>query len=169
MGSYRLAMSPAILYFVTTKSLAMVNSSLSDSESDIFRVFDLNSLTISFFRYYFSFDGSEIIDCVNVAVLKPVHFFYDSIFIAVLEFCLIDFGAEFSLFSANFSWVSFKHFSVRASKRFTYGLSSFGFTRTLITVGTFSRSNEPTSSAVKGTHIFPVLGWTENGAWIWIY
>ena len=75
MGSYRLAMSPAILYFVTTKSLAMVNSSLSDSESDIFRVFDLNSLTISFFRYYFSFDGSEIIDCVNVAVLKPVHFF----------------------------------------------------------------------------------------------
>ena len=75
MASYRLAMSPAILYFVTTKSLAMVNSSLSDSESDIFRVFDLNSLKISFFRYYFSFDGSEIIDCVNVAVLKPVHFF----------------------------------------------------------------------------------------------
>ena len=43
LTSYRLAMSPAILYFVTTKSLAMVNSSLSDSESDIFRVLDLKT------------------------------------------------------------------------------------------------------------------------------
>ena len=35
--THRLAISPAILYLVTTKSLAMVNSSLSDSESDIFK------------------------------------------------------------------------------------------------------------------------------------